>query len=218
MDLAASRLIWGGEVPVMVVVGDGVRRARWPRGVDVLRVRGVPPGGLAAGRQLVELARGLGEDVVFCGVDTLLLDWLRVADAFDGADVWTVEYGGFCEPGHWLWGVGAAAAGRLAGWLGEVAGGVLGGVVSGAAGADDVAGLGAAAVVYRLAAARGVRCGQFAAGDAGVHVFRRGDLRGGGVPGDAWCVHCGCPGFVRGYPRAEVAVRRAMLEVLRGLE
>lgn len=214
VDLATCALRREG-VPVLVLAGDAVRRARWPRGVQVARVKEVPPAGLPAACKLLALAAELGDDVLFCSADTLLLDVVPVAEFMEDGGVMGVEYGGFCEPAHWLWFCSAECARVLLEGAQEELGRALGGVAAGGGGkgslgaAEAAGGLSAGAVAFRLAAALGLRTKMVRAGD-GVRVFLPEDFSASGEVEVPFAVHCGCPEFVAAYPRADVAIRRAM--------
>lgn len=218
VDLATAALRRDG-VPVVVLAGERVARVRWPRGVQVLRVEDVPPAGLQGAAKLLAFAAELGEDVCFCSADTVLLDAVPVAEFMEGGGVMGVEYGGFCEPGHWLWWCGRETARVLLEGVQEGLRGGLGELVraegcKGAAGlVEAAAGLSAGAVAFRLAAAMGLRTKMVRAGD-GVRVFLPEDFSASGEVEVPFAVHCGCPEFVAAYPRAEVAIRRAMARVL----
>ncbi len=222
IDLATALV--RGVHPVVLLVSPGVKRRRWPLGVQVVDVD-LPSAGMAAARGLLAVARGLdsgGEDgCFFVGCDTVVRPDGGLGEMYERADAIFVQHGGFMEPAHWLWRASAATAAELLDAMaalyppGKALGGLLKGAQGGGCGDTQLA---ASGVAVRFASACLVGPALWVMPPSPlVHVWGVKDFGGVDLPGECLAVHCGDPALVRDYPVRLEAVRRAMEGAVRAL-
>lgn len=215
VDTALAPLLQGGDAAPLLLVADAVTRTRWTRAAEVLRVGDLPATGVPAAQKLLTLAVEVGgSDTVFCSPDTLLLDTRMAAGRSIQPRVWGMDYGGFCTPAHWLWGIHRAAAQQLLTLLHDMTATGLGAMLAqdhaAPAAVERAASLSPAALCYSLAAANAIPT----ALHADYMVWTHPDHTAAPLPPGTWCVHCGSPDYVSPYPDPAQAIIRAQKAAL----